>query len=153
MSIGSSLRISTSALNAERLRMDVVANNVANARSTHTPEGGPFRREEVVFAAADGSPFGAILSRLARGGAGGGGAIEGGVTVAGIVDDTSTPFRRVHEPGNPDADANGDVLYPNVDMVREMTDMVSAVRSYDANATVVQNLKSMAQRALEIGNR
>lgn len=143
MSLLSSLGISRSALQAERLRMDVVANNLANMNTTRTPEGGPYRRQTVVFGANnDPMSFGSILSRSA-------GAV-GGVSVQNIGTDPSD-FRRVYEPSNPDADAEGYVLYPNVDVATEMTDMMSAQRAYQANVTALNVIKGMAQKALEIG--
>lgn len=143
MSLLSSLGISRSALQAERLRMDVVANNLANMNTTRTPEGGPYRRQTVLFS-SDNDPlsFQAVLSRST--------SAVGGVAVAGIQDDPSE-FRRVYEPSNPDADADGYVLYPNVDVATEMTDMLSAQRAYQANVTALNAIKGMAQKALEIG--
>lgn len=136
-----------SGMTAERLRLDVIANNLANARTTRTPDGGPYRRQRVVLAArADqGARPGRFASFLAQQ------ALPGqGVRVVGIVDDPQPP-RRVWDPYHPDADEEGYVLLPNVDVVTEMVDMISATRAYEANATVVQAAKTMAQAALEIG--
>jgi flagellar basal-body rod protein FlgC len=139
------LQISGSALLAQRLRMDVIANNVANMNTTRTAEGGPYRHQSVRFEEDKaGTPFRDILGR-ARDAASG-----GGVRVAAIVED-NTPPRRVHDPQHPDADENGDVLMPNVDVVSEMTDIVSARRAYEASVTVLNATKAMALRALEIG--
>ncbi len=144
MSLVSSMGISRSALQAERLRMDVVSNNLANMNSTRTEEGGPYRRQTVVFRAEDGSPsFSALL-------AGRSGNASGGVTVDAVMNDAAEP-RRVFEPTNPDADAEGYVLYPDIDVATEMTDMMSAQRSYQANVTALNAIKGMAQKALEIG--
>jgi flagellar basal-body rod protein FlgC len=145
MSLVNSLGINRSALQAERLRMDVVANNLANINSTRTEEGGPYRRQSVVFRAQDGTPsFQALLARQA------GGSATGGVTVDAVVDDIKPP-RRVYEPSNPDADAEGYVLYPDIDVATEMADMMSATRAYQANVTALNAIKGMAQKALEIG--
>ena len=139
------LQISGSALLAQRLRMDVVANNVANANTTRTEGGGPFKHQSVRFEEVrGGTPFRDILGRAANASAG------GGVRVAAIIED-NTPPRRIHDAQHPDADENGDVLVPNVDMVTEMTDIVSARRAYEASVTVLNATKAMALRALEIG--
>ena len=136
-----------SALTAQRLRMDVISSNLANAEATSTPEGGPYKRERVVFAPLLRSSFNA-LKKGSEGVADG--ELAGGVEVKQIVQDDAEP-RLVYDPTHPDADADGFVAYPNVDMVTEMTDMLSASRAYEANITVVNVAKSMAQRALEIG--
>ena len=134
------LKTAGSALTAQRLRMDVIASNLANSEATSTPDGGPYKRERVVF----GPVLKDSLNKLATG------AASGGVEVKGIVQDQDEP-RMVFDPTHPDADEDGFVAYPNVDMVTEMTDMLSASRSYEANITVVNVAKSMAQRALDIG--
>jgi flagellar basal-body rod protein FlgC len=141
-----SLGISRSALQAERLRMDVVANNLANLNSTRTEAGdGPYQRQTVVFRAENGTPsFQALLARQT------GGSASGGVAVDSIETDAAPP-RRVYEPGHPDADAEGYVLYPHIDVATEMTDMMSANRAYTANVTAMNAIKGMAQKALEIG--
>jgi flagellar basal-body rod protein FlgC len=147
------LAISASGMTAERLRMDVVANNLANVNTTRTPGGGPFRRQQVTFAPA-GTSFGETLAHLSDadsdGGEGGGGDAAGGVQVSGIVPD-ARPFKRVYEPGHPDADKQGYVSLPNVDTVTEMVDMMSATRAYEANVSAIGAVKSMAMKALEIG--
>jgi flagellar basal-body rod protein FlgC len=144
MGLVQSIGISRSALQAERLRMDVVANNLANVNSTRTPEGGPYKRETVVFRAADGTPsFASVLSARQS-------AASGGVAVDGVVEDQSPP-RRVYEPTNPDADQDGYVLYPDIDVATEMTEMMSANRSYQANVTALNAIKGMAEKAIEIG--
>ena len=141
------LKTAGSALTAQRLRMDVIASNLANSEATSTPEGGPYKRERVVF----GPVLRDSLSKLSdSAGSIASGAATGGVEVRGIVQDQDEP-RQVFDPTHPDADANGYVAYPNVDMVTEMTDMLSASRSYEANITIVNVAKSMAQKALDIG--
>ncbi|MCC7369082.1 MAG: flagellar basal body rod protein FlgC [Chloroflexi bacterium] len=141
------LKTAGSALTAQRLRMDVIASNLANAEATSTPEGGPYKRERVVFEPKlrdTMSKLGEQSSSIASGEA------TGGVVVRAIVKDDEDP-RMVLDPTHPDADADGFVAYPNVDLVTEMTDMLSASRSYEANITIVNVAKSMAQRALDIG--
>lgn len=141
------LKTAGSALTAQRLRMDVIASNLANAEATSTPDGGPYKRERVVFAPM----LRDSLNRLSGApGSVASGAAPGGVEVTGIVQDDAEP-RLVFDPTHPDADADGFVAYPNIDLVTEMTDMLSASRSYEANITVVNVAKSMAQRALDIG--
>ena len=141
------LKTAGSALTAQRLRMDVISSNLANAEATSTPEGGPYKRERVVFAPA----MRDSLNKLANSSNSiANGATPGGVQVKGIVQDTEDP-RMVFDPTHPDADADGFVAFPNVDMVTEMTDMLSATRSYEANITIINVAKSMAQKALEIG--
>ncbi len=144
MSLINSLGISRTALQAERLRMDVVANNLANMNSTRTEEGGPYRRQSVLFrAAGQGVSFASVLAGRA-------GTGQSGVAVDAVIEDPNPP-RRVYEPNNPDADAEGYVLYPDIDVANEMTDMMSANRAYQANVTMLNTIKGMAQKALEIG--
>src|SRR5579884_1476955 len=151
MSIFSAMRTSASGLTAQRLRMDVISNNIANAETTRTAEGGAYRRQEVVFAPKETGqvPFFNLLRGDARTGNVPGLETEG-VQSVGIVEDKS-PTRKVFDPGNPDANPDGYVEYPNVNVVTEMTDMLSATRSYEANVTVFNAVKAMAQRALDIG--
>jgi flagellar basal-body rod protein FlgC len=154
MSLFGGLDISASALSAERLRMDVTAENLANAQSTRTAAGGPYRRKEVVLESTGDSGFASALAS-ARGGAasaGGGsgaGAANGGVRVAGIVED-QTPNRLVYDPGNPDANNQGYVSMPNVNPVTEMVDLISASRSYEANVTAMQTTKQMFTKTLDL---
>jgi flagellar basal-body rod protein FlgC len=151
MGLFGSLDISASALSAERLRMDVTAENLANAQSTRTANGGPYRRKEVVVQAnGDGGFAGALAS--ARAGAGGGsskGSAAGGVSVTGIVED-QTPNRLVYDPSHPDANAQGYVSMPNVNPVTEMVDLISASRSYEANVTAMQTSKQMFTKTLDL---
>ncbi|HEX5273000.1 MAG TPA: flagellar basal body rod protein FlgC, partial [Gemmataceae bacterium] len=128
---------------AERLRMEVVANNIANAFATRTPRGGPFRRQDVVFAAV-------YDDKLLNAGAAGGRIAPnqlGGVRVDGIVDDPSE-LVPVYNPGHPDADINGFVLYPNVQIPIEMVNLITANRSYEANLKVLQAFRQEAEQAL-----
>ena len=149
MSLFPSLEISATALTAERLRMDVTAENLANAQTTRGANGGPYRRKEVVLQQAASAPdFGAQL-RSAMVGAGGAGSTPGGVQVAAIAEDAA-PGRMVYDPGHPDADARGYVTMPNVDSVTEMVDLISASRSYEANVTAMQASKQMFAKTLEL---
>lgn len=134
MGMFSALRISASALTAERLRMDIIANNVANAQTTRTAEGGPFQRHRVVF-----SEVAANVQ----------GQSGGGVVVDEIALD-DRPGNVVNDPNHPDADAEGNVEYPNVDIATEMVDMISATRAYEANVVAMQTAKNMLAKALEI---
>ena len=137
---------SASGLTAERLRLELIANNIANANTTRTPEGGPYRRQVAIFAPRQSSGFAALLARW-RGRAEAPGE---GVRVVGVMADQA-PTKRKHDPGHPDADAEGYVEYPNVDVVTEMVDMISATRAYEANVKAIEAAKTMALRALEIG--
>lgn len=139
MSFLSALDISASGLTAQRVRMDVISQNIANADTTRTEDGGPYRRKTTVLAAKSGS-FSSYY----------GNAIGKGVYVAQIGEDMSD-FNYEYDPTNPDADANGYVAYPNVDETTEMVDMMSATRSYEANVTAFNATKDMALKALEIG--
>ncbi len=143
----SALETSASGLTAQRLRMDVISQNLANASTTRTATGDPYRRKTVVFQEKSGTEsFASYLSDASRRKMG----IGNGVRVTGIVADNS-PFREVYDPGHPDADENGIVRMPNVDTVTEMVDMISATRAYDANVTAMSGTKAMALKALEIG--
>ena len=137
MSLFGGLEISASALTAERLRMDVVAENLANAQTTRGADGQPYRRKEVILQERGGG-FGGRLE-----------AAMGGVEVAGIAQD-QTPLKRVYDPGHPDADADGYVAMPNVDTVTEMVDLIGAQRAYEANVTAMQAAKQMFARTLEL---
>lgn len=143
MSMFRVFRIAASGLTAERLRMDTIANNLANANTTRTEEGGPYRRQVPVFAP--------ILDRaVSRGGRLGHGSTGAGVQVVGVMSDPSPP-RLVYDPQHPDANADGYVEMPNVHVVKEMVDLITATRAYEANIAALNSAKSMAQRALEIG--
>ena len=146
MSLFGGLDISASGLTAERLRMDVSAENLANAQTTRGTDGQPYRRKEVVLQEAPGS-FGASLSAAMGAQSGSQG---GGVQVAGVVQDNATPLKRVYDPGHPDADADGYVSMPNVDTVTEMVDLISAQRAYEANVTAMQAAKQMFSKTLEL---
>ena len=127
-----SLNVAASGLTAHRQWMDLIAGNIANVNTTSTPEGGPFRRQLAVFMAMEGEQ----------------GQLQG-VKVAARVDDDSE-LRKVYEPNHPDADADGYVSYPNIDVVMEMVDLIAASRAYEANATVLEAAKGGYLRALQI---
>lgn len=151
-SLFSSTNISASGLSAERYRMEVVANNIANASSTRSAGGGPFRRQEVVFAAmldqSLGNKSGTI--RQASHGVRIGPRLEsGGVQVVGTEDDSSS-LHRVHNPGHPDADADGFVTLPNVDLPVEMVNLITASRAYEANLRALQTFRQMAEQAIAL---
>ncbi len=145
MSLFGAIDISGSGLSAERLRMDVTAENLANAQSTRGADGQPYRRKEVVLQQRDGGFGAALNTAMARGASNGGGGVE----VAGIVEDQSA-FRLVYDPGHPDANAEGYVEMPNVNSVTEMVDLISASRGYEANVTAIQAAKSMFTKTLDI---
>jgi len=146
MGLFGGLDISASGMSAERLRMDVIAENLANADTTRGPNGGPYRRKEVVLQEnGGGTSFAATL----QGAQGGGGQAGGGVQVAGIVNDPS-PMKRVYDPGHPDADAQGYVTMPNVEPVTEMVDLITASRGYEANVQALTASKQMFTRTLDI---
>lgn len=140
------LDIGASALTAQRLRMDTISQNIANANTTRTEDGTPYRRRIVVFEEkTQGIPFSEYLTASSRER-----YVGKGVKVSKIVEDGS-PFKKNYDPGNPDADAEGYVEMPNVDIITEMVNMISATRAYEANVTSINTTKSMAQKALEIG--
>lgn len=140
------MEASSSALTAERLRMDLVANNLANLNTTRTDGGGPYRRRFAVQAERRETFHDALLREQEKLGP----ASGAGVRVTGVTEDPSE-FRLKHDPAHPDADENGYVRLPNVDMLTEITDMMMASRAYEANITAFNAAKGMAQKALEIG--
>ncbi len=146
MGLFDGLNISATGLSAERVRMDVTAENLANAQSTRGADGRPYRRKDVILEQAGDGFAGALTTAL---GSRGGQRSPGGVQVAGVVEDT-TPNRRVYDPGHPDADGRGYVELPNVNPVTEMVDLISASRAYEANVTALQTAKSMFTKTLEL---
>ncbi len=124
-------------LSAERMRIDVIARNIANAQTTRTPDGGPYRRQVVYF-----EP---LIERAKEGH-----QITTGVKVTHVGGDHKTPFERVFDPNHPDSDAEGFVRMPNVNATREMADLISAVRAYEANLSVQESFMQMAERALRL---
>lgn len=152
MSIWNIIRIGASALSAQRLRLDLISNNIANSETTHTTAGGPYQRQDVIFTPQESNGFlpQFLAARKAQDSLAGVSSGMEGVKVASILTDT-TPGSRVYDPNHPDADEKGFVTYPNVNMVVEMTNMMSATRSYEANLSVLDAAKRMALRSLEIG--
>jgi flagellar basal-body rod protein FlgC len=144
MNLANAMATSASGLDAQRLRMDVIASNLANVHSTRTPQGGPYRRRDVVFATA---PYPGSFNDLLR--------ISLGpqlqsVQVIGVVEDPRA-LKTVYDPQHPDADEQGYVTFPNVTVLEEMVNLISATRSYEANVTALAATKNMALKALEIG--
>jgi flagellar basal-body rod protein FlgC len=142
MSILNILKIGASALKAQRLRMETVASNLANMHTTRTEEGGPFKKKEVTFVPTDVGGSGGFGRMFAE-------KVEG-VKVDG-VNSSNKPFEKVYDPGHPDADPNGYVSYPNINLMEEMADMMAATRAYEANINVVNTTKDMFVKSLEIG--
>ncbi len=138
----SALKISSSGLAAQRTRVNLAASNLANAETTRGPDGRPYRRLDPVLEAV---PFDAALGQADQTA----GASPAGVRVARVAVD-ETPGKRVYSPSHPDADTQGFVTLPNVNPIHEVVNLMSASRTYDANATAVDTLKTMAQRALDI---
>lgn len=145
MGIFNIMNTSASGLTAERLRMDVIADNIANAQTTRTEDGGAYRRKMVVFK-ENKKDFIVPMNITKTEKAG----LEGGVKVVQIAEDQS-PLNIVYDPNHPDANEKGYVAMPNVNTVREMVDMITATRAYEANSTVITNAKAMANSALQIG--
>lgn len=144
MSVFKAFHISASGLTAERLRMDTIANNLANANTTRSADGGPYQRQVPIFAP--------MLDQTMRGAKGPlqKGTTGQGVRVVGVMSDPSPP-RLVFDPQHPDANEDGYVEMPNIHVVKEMVDLITATRAYEANITALNSAKSMAQKALEIG--
>lgn len=141
----SSLDIAASGMTAQRLRMDTISQNIANVNTTRTEDGSPYRRRVVLFEERSGASFSDYLTESSREK-----VIGKGVRVSRIVEDRS-PFKMVYDPGHPDANEEGYVQMPNVDVVTEMVNMISATRAYEANVTSINTTKAMAMKALEIG--
>lgn len=142
MNLFGMLEVSGSALGAERQRAEVVTSNMANAQTTRTPGGGPYRRQLVIFQAQRAPRFSLALAGLHR-------ETSSAVRVAAVVSDQRPPVLRF-EPGHPDANAEGYVAYPQVDPIEEMTDLLGAVRAYELNASAVQATKNMIQQSIDL---
>ena len=138
--LGAAVSASASALAAQRTRIEVAVSNLANAESTRSVDGTPYRRRDVVLAAEQVGSFDAVLGQ----------ASATGVKVAGVVEDQA-PFRKRYEPSHPDADAEGFVSLPNVDAPQEMVDMLGAARAYQANLTAIGLIRDLVAKALELG--
>jgi len=148
MSLESVFKINGSALKAQMLRMEVHSSNIANINATRTPEGGPYRRREVVFETKpiNGNFEDALLA------ASGERQVGAGVEVVSVVEDPS-PFLKKFEPGHPDAGPDGFVEYPNINVISEMVDVQEAARSYEANVSVISVVKNMIAKTFEIGRK
>ncbi len=149
MSFFDAISIAASGLTAERTRMDVTSENLANANTTQGANGQPYQRQEVVLQQVGGGGFNAALSSAMGPSAMGGGPVAGGVQVGGIVNDP-TPDQEVYDPGNPAANAQGYVKMPNVNSVNEMVDMIDESRSYQANVTAMTTAKQMYEKTLDL---
>lgn len=145
MGLFQSFNISATGMTAQRFRTDIIAENIANVNTTSTESGGPYRRKIVTFQEKDVTPFSQYFSRSKNA------AIGNGVKVSKVSEDYETDFIMEYDPSNPDADENGYVSYPNVNTVTEMTNLIDATRSYEANATAFEASKNMALTALSIG--
>ncbi len=143
MDIFASLKVSASALTAQTIRLNTISSNLANVDTTSTPEGGPYKKKSVYFQSKPLSFQDQLDSNLQ-------GSVEG-VEVTKIVEDKSPP-RKVYDPTHPDADKDGYVSMPNISVLKEMVDMMSATRSYQANVTAVQSEKRMVLKAIDIGS-
>ncbi len=148
MDLNQTVAISVSALDAQRQRLNIIASNLANIHSTNTPEGGPFRRRDVVFSTHPVAPrFKNALRHVTH--------LRGtkpleGVRIARVIEDRRPP-QAVYEPGHPDANEKGFVLKPNINVLEEMVNMMAATRAYEANAQAIRAVRSMLNAALEIG--
>lgn len=142
MDIFTTMKISASALKAQRVRMNTISSNLANIETTRSPDGGPYRKREVVFQTSRQGFADTLDSRLRD--------AAHGVKVSHIQA-SSAPPRMIYDPSHPDADEKGQVAMPNISLVEETADMMSASRAYEANVTVVKSAKRMAMKALEIG--
>ena len=147
MSIFKSFGVNASGMTAQRYRMDIISQNVANANTTRTEDGTPYKRKIVTFTEKTNDPttFGTIFARSR------GMDIGDGVKVSHVFEDNISEMKRVYDPSHPDADEDGYVWYPNVDIVTEMTNMIDSTRAYEANATAFTASKSMATKGLNIG--
>ena len=142
MSLFSALSVGASGMAAQRARAEVLVENLANAETTRTPEGGPYRRKDLVFESSTvDSPFASVFSSELQS--------MGGVAVAGVITDMSDPERR-YVPGHPDADKDGYVAFPKINPAEDMVDLMGAARSYGANVAAISAVKDMIQRSLDL---
>ncbi len=145
MSIIDGMNVSASGMTAQRLRMDIISQNIANVKTTRDENGEVYRRKMVVFKEKGTDSFADILNSKT------GVKVGNGVKVTQIVEDTKTPMEMVYDPSHPDANEEGYVAYPNVNTVTEMTNLIDASRSYEANVTAFNATKNMALKGLEVG--
>ncbi len=147
MSLFSALSVSASGMNAQRVRAELLVENMANAETTRTPEGGPYRRKDVVFQSEqEQSPFASVLSNQMSSGSD---TTATGVTVSDVIVDQRDPQKR-YLPGHPDADPDGYVSFPNLNPAEEMVDLVSSSRGYQANVASMTSIKEMIQRSIDL---
>ena len=144
MGVFSGMDISASGMTAQRTRLDIISENIANVNTTRDADGNVYMRKSVIFQEKGVPTFDELLLGTA-------GNFGRGVKITSIFEDTSTEGRMVYDPSHPDADENGYVTYPNVNTVQEMTDMIDASRAYEANVTAFNASKNMQLKALEIG--
>lgn len=149
MGLFTAFDICASGMSAQRLRSDTISQNIANVNTTRTSEGGAYKRKTVVFSEKKANAFNNIL--LSNMGTRGGGISGTGVKVTKIVEDNETEMNMVYDPSHPDANENGYVTYPNVNVVTEMTNLIDASRAYEADVTAFNAAKAMASKGLEIG--
>ena len=145
MSLFQSFDINTSALTEQRFRMDVISENVANVTTTRTEDGTPYTRKIVTFREKQVTPFSKVLSNTQAA------YLGNGVKVSKVSEDTESEYVMKYDPSHPDADENGYVSYPNVNIITEMTNMIDASRSYEANLTAFETSKAIALKGLELG--
>lgn len=143
------LNVSASGMSAQRLRMDIIAQNIANVNTTRDENGEVYRRKTVLFEAKSQDSFSTMLAQSQMNNASN--LVGNGVKVSSIVEDHVTPMKTVYDPGNPDADEDGYVTLPNVNTVTEMTNLIDASRSYEANITAFNATKNMLLKGLEVG--
>lgn len=134
--------VSASGMEAQRFRMNIIASNLANVETTRTETGGAYRRKDIVFA-AQGEGFGGFLQKAMD-------AAAPGVKIAGVIED-ARPLKHVYEPTHPDANSEGYVAFPNINVAEEMVNMIAASRSYEANVSAFKATREMALKALELG--
>ncbi len=147
MSMFSAFNVNASGMTAQRYRMDIISENVANANTTRTEDGMPYRRKVVTFAQkGNQTTFSKVLGHASASYSG------SGVKVDNVYEDTETEMNMVYDPSHPDADENGYVTYPNVNIITEMTNLIDASRAYEANATAFSASKNIALKGLELKN-
>ena len=151
MSLMGALNVSASGMSAQRTRMDIISQNIANVNTTRDENGEVYRRQTVVFAEKNDSNFESILTAMRTGVDRKTDPLGDGVKITGIAEDHVTPMKMVYDPAHPDADADGYVTMPNVNTVTEMTNLIDATRSFEANVTAFNATKNMALKGLEIG--
>ncbi len=140
MSLFSSLSVSASGMSAQRARAELLVQNLANAETTRTPDGGPYRRKDAVFSSADqASPFSAVFQN----------ELSTGVAISDVVEDTRDPVRRFM-PGHPDADKEGYVAFPNINPAEDMVDLMGASRAYSGNVAAMSAIKDMIHRSIDL---